>query len=531
MNIVDWIVLSGYVLTIVWLGFYVGRSQKSQEDYYVGGRKMPAWQVALSIVATQVSAISLIGAPAFIALKPGGGLCWLQYEFAIPLAMMLIMLIVVPVYHRTGVISIYEYLEKRFGGTTRTLMSLIFMISRGLAAGVALLATSIVSSVCLELPLQTTVLLIGVVSVAYTTLGGIRADIYSDILQLVILWIGAIVCLGALVELVGDDPLSAMRLAKDRYQIFRTNGTGLGDGQTYAFWPMLAGGFFLYLSYYGCDQSETQRLLTTRDAKQAQKALFYNGLIRFPLVITYCAIGIFMIPFLGKHPGFLRGLEGKTPDFLVPNFLLEYIPHGLLGLIIAGIFAASMSSLDSTLNSLSAVTWRDFISKYACSYKEMSPEKQVWFSKLLTISWGGLCTLFALCLVGGTDTVLVLVNKVGSAFYGPVLAVFWLGILTKRASESGAITGLVSGVGINILVWCRYGNSVSWLWWNPLGFSVSFFVGYLSSLVFKTLPPVIDHNQSYSHLSVSPIYYLVLLGAFCGIITTCWFMEHVLTKL
>jgi len=188
MNPIDWTILIVYILVIIYMGFYVGRSQRSQEDYYLGGREMPSWQIALSIVATQVSAISLIGAPAFIAMKPGGGLVWLQYEFAIPLAMMLIMLTVVPMYHKTGVISIYEYLEKRFGSATRTILSLIFMASRGLAAGVALLATSIVTSVCMDMPLFHTVLLIGVISIIYTTLGGIRADIYSDILQLVILW-------------------------------------------------------------------------------------------------------------------------------------------------------------------------------------------------------------------------------------------------------------------------------------------------------------------------------------------------------
>ncbi|MCD6298727.1 MAG: sodium transporter, partial [Deltaproteobacteria bacterium] len=150
MNPIDWIILIVYIIVIIYMGFYVGRSQRSQEDYYLGGRKMDSWQVALSIVATQVSAISLIGAPAFIAMKPGGGLVWLQYEFAIPLAMMLIMLTVVPLYHRTGVISIYEYLEKRFGSATRTILSLIFMASRGLATGVALLATSIVTSVCMD---------------------------------------------------------------------------------------------------------------------------------------------------------------------------------------------------------------------------------------------------------------------------------------------------------------------------------------------------------------------------------------------
>jgi len=187
MNSLDWIILFLYILFIIGMGWYVGKKQTSREDYYLGGRRMPPWQIGLSIMATQVSAISLIGAPAFIALKGNGGLVWLQYEFAIPLAMIAIMLVLVPVFRKTRAITIYEYLELRFNENVRTVVSLIFLISRGLGAGVALLATGIVTAVCLDWPLAETILLIGVVSIIYTTFGGIVADIYSDILQLVIL--------------------------------------------------------------------------------------------------------------------------------------------------------------------------------------------------------------------------------------------------------------------------------------------------------------------------------------------------------
>jgi SSS family transporter len=533
MNLIDWIILIVYIIVIIYMGFYVGRSQRSQEDYYLGGREMPSWQVALSIVATQVSAISLIGAPAFIAMKPGGGLVWLQYEFAIPLAMMLIMLTVVPIYHKTGVISIYEYLEKRFGSATRTILSLIFMASRSLAAGVALLATSIVTSVCMDMPLFHTVLFIGAISIVYTTLGGIRADIYSDILQLIILWSGAVICLWVLLGLIGNDPFDEMaRTATDRYQVFNMSGSGLGDGETFGFWPMLVGGFFLYLSYYGCDQSEAQRLLTARGAKQAQKALFYNGMIRFPLVITYCSLGIFLIPFLHTHPGFLNRFADQSPDFLLPYFLLAYMPHGLLGLLIAGIFAASMSSLDSTLNSLSAVTWRDFLQKYFGRFKTIPHEKEVWVSKILTVLWGLLCTVFALGMIGGPETVLVLVNKIGSAFYGPILATFWLGILTKKASQSGAITGLWTGVAMNIFIWQFFDKAVSWLWWNPIGFFTSFIVGYGISLAFSKERPEVfmETRQGPDKPGLPLIYYLALTGVFGGILFVCLLMERVLTR-
>lgn len=525
MNLLDWTVLSLYVLVIIGIGFYLSKSQYSQKDYYLGGKRIPPWQIALSMVATQVSAISLIGAPAFIAMRAKGGLFWLQYEFAIPIAMISIMITVVPIYHSLGVVSIYEYMDNRYGPKLKSILSLIFMASRSLAAGVALVATSIVTSVILDIPLTITVIVTGAIAVLYTTVGGIKADIYSDILQLFVLWLTAILCLFILFELTEG----MLFPETERYTVFKMAGTGLGDGQTYGFWPMFLGGFFLYLSYYGCDQSETQRLLTAKDTKDAQKALFINGMLRFPLVITYCSVGILLIPFLFHHPEFSEMVKNKQPDFLVPTFLLHYMPHGLLGLAIAGIFAASMSSLDSALNSLSAVTWRDFLQK-SPRFKDISSEKELWFSKFLTLLWGILCTLFALYMIGGPETVLVMVNKIGSAFYGPILAMFWLGIFTKRANEKGAITGLVSGVGLNILLWQFYETRVSWLWWNATGFIMAFITGYLVSILIPSRLKCKSNIQILTSHRPPSVYVLVLFVAFLGIISICLGIQRMLSQ-
>ncbi len=189
MDTIDWIIVCAYITGIIGVSMIIGRRQKTQEDYYLAGRSMSAWKIALSVAATQVSAISLIGVPAFIAAKPGGGLIWLQYEFAVPLAMILIMAFLIPVFHRFRVISIYEYLEKRFGRNVRILISMIFLVSRSLGSGVMLLATSILTAVCLNLDIVTTIMIMGIVSIIYTSIGGITADIYSDIIQLIILWL------------------------------------------------------------------------------------------------------------------------------------------------------------------------------------------------------------------------------------------------------------------------------------------------------------------------------------------------------
>ena len=534
MSYIDWIILFLYILSIIIMSWVIGRRQKSQEDYYLGGRSMPAWQIALSVMATQVSAISLIGAPAFIALKSNGGLVWLQYEFAIPLAMMLIMLILIPLYHKTRAITIYEYLERRFGQTTRLVISAVFLLSRGLGSGVALLATGIVTAVCLEWPLAQTILLIGVVSIIYTTFGGIVADIYSDIIQLVILWIGSFAAIFLLGSMLDSGALDIITSQSERITVFDFSATGLGDGQTFAFWPMLIGGLFLYLSYYGCDQSQAQRLLTTKNVKEAQKSLLINGIMRFFLVLTYCAVGVLLIPFLAQNPEFAAKLSGKQPDFLIPYFLVDYMPTGVLGILIAGFFAASMSSIDSALNSLSAASYQDFMVKIKPDLVNKSNLTQVRLSRLLTIFWGVVATVFALQMIGGSETVLELVNKIGSAFYGPILATFWLGMLTQRGTQTGAVIGLAIGVGFNIFLWQFYGSAVSWLWWNVFGFVLTFGFGYLISWI---KPETAIEDNSIFILSRADFlsylqdkkYYTILFIVFLVILGLSYMIEHILS--
>lgn len=497
MTPIDWLILVFYILFIIGLSWWVGSKQKNQEDYYIGGKKMPAWQIALSIMATQVSAISLIGAPAFVAYKIGGGLFWLQYEFAIPLAMIAIMFILVPVFHQKKIITIYEFIEETFGEKIRIVLSVIFLISRGLGSGVALLATGIVTAVLLGLPLYETILLIGVVSIVYTTFGGIKADIYSDIIQLVILWAGTFVAIGVILGQLDVAHLTNVLQQSPRMKIFQVQSTGLGDGNTFSFWAMLIGGFFLYFSYYGCDQSQAQRLLTTATPEEAQKALLYNGIFRFFLVLTYLFLGVLFIPFLKSHPNFSQQMSGKQADFLVPTFLIHYFPKGLLGFLVAGIFAASMSSIDSALNSLSAATYRDILLHFFPSMQKLSAKREMFVSRILTILWGGIATGFALSLIGGNDTVIELVNKIGSAFYGPILGMFILAIFSRYKNAPVALLALVAGVFTNIILWQYFSKQVSWMWWNAIGFFMTF-LSYLFFIRLAKKKKMVETNISLS---------------------------------
>lgn len=469
------------------MGCAIGRRQANQKDYFLAGESMAWWKVGLSLVANQVSAISLVGAPAFIALKTGGGLKWIQYEMAVPLAMVVITLFLVPVYWRTRGITIYEYLERRFGKSARMSVSLVFLVSRSLGAGIALLATAYVTSVCLGLGLDRTILLIGLVSVVYTAWGGIRADILTDIVQLVILWAGSFVCIGLLLSMLPGG-FSAIPAGSPRLKVFEWGSAGLADGNTFSYWPMLFGGIFLYVSYYGCDQSQAQRLLATSGPAESARALALNGVLRFPLVLTYCAVGVLLIPFLDAHPRFLEKVRGLPPDYLVPVFLLDYVPQGLLGLLVAGIFAASMSSIDSAVNSLSAATWSDFLVRLSPRLADAGERLKLRWSRGIAVFWGGVAVLFALWLGGGHETVIELVNKAGSAFYGPVAGVFFLGVLFRRVGQQAAVAGLAAGVALNLSLWVLFPDQLSWMWWNPAGFTGCALVALLLSVPFPAPP-------------------------------------------
>ncbi len=477
MGLSDWIVLIAYIVLVVGMSYFIGIKQKNQEDYYLGGKKLKSWQVGTSLVANQVSAISLVGVPAFIAMKTGGGLKWLQYELAVPLAMIFIIYFLLPKYRKYSNITIYEYLEKRFGSSVRTTMSIIFIVSRGLASGVALLATSYVSSVAMNIDLRTTIFFIGIISLIYTSIGGIKADVYSDIIQLIILWGASFISIFIILNLLGGN-ISFSGIETVRLKIFDFSSAGISDGNTFSFIPMLIGGFFLYISYYGCDQSQAQRLLTTNSEEEARKSLALNSFIRFPLVLTYSATGLLILLFLYKSPDFLLKVKNLPPDYLMPVFFKEYMPAGIFGLVVAGVFAASMSSLDSAINSLSASLWDDILIKLFPSLNKIPDMKKLKLSRYITVFWGFLMIGFAILIANSSETVVEIVNKIGSAFYGPIAAVFSLGIFTKIKNQKIIILSVFSGVFFNIFLWL-FLPKLSWLWWNPIGFFVSFFVGII----------------------------------------------------
>jgi len=456
----DLVVVAAYLAAIIGMSYAFARRQRTGRDYFLAGRSMRGSVLAASILANQASAISLIGAPAFVALRAGGGLRWLQYELALPLAMLLAIVVLLPALRSVPGSSIYAYAGRRFGPGTRRALAGAFLLARGLSLGVILYASALVVAEVLAWPVDAALIAVGLFAVGYTSLGGIVADIWSDVLQLALLWGGTLVSAFYVLERGGA---AGLRLVPpERTAVLITGAHGLGDGSSFALWPMLLGGIFLYLSYYGCDQSQAQRLLTARDDGAARRALLLNGVLRFPLVLTYCGFGLLLAGLLHTDAAFAARMADRPPDSLVPVFMTTYLPAGLRGLLLAALLAAAMSSIDSALNSLAAVTLDDILG--------LDPARQpVRLGRLTSLLWGGFAVASGMAFARSGAGVLELVNLVGSAFYGPVLAVFVVGILVPGVRGREAVIGLIVGLAANLAL-AKLAPGVSWLWWNPAGF-------------------------------------------------------------
>ena len=466
MTTLDWSVIGLYLIAMLALAVYLGRKQGSREDYYLGGNRLPGWALASSIIATQCSTNSLLGAPAFVGFVIGGGLLWLQYELAVPLAMLGLCIFFGPIY-RSRVISIYAYLEQRLGLGARLVASGCFLFFRGVATGVTVYGVASVIGLVTGIPFAWSVLLLMGITVTYDALGGMRAVVVSDVLQMILLLAAVLVALVWLAE-----PLTLHFDALQERARPLQNDWGLASGNNYGFWPMLFGGLFLYMAYYGCDQSQAQRLLSAQNERQLRQILVLNGVLRFPLVLAYCLVGLGLAAYALEHSDFISSLPltaSGSPNYnlVFPAFVAREFAPGLAGLAIVGLFAAAMSSIDSALNSLSASTVEDFIARF-----KALPERSMFLiSKATTVFWGLFAVAFSFQVEHIAPTVLEAINKVGSMANGPLLMLFTLAIVRPQLGQGPAIIGFAGGLLGNLLIWILL-PSVSWLWWNITGFAV-----------------------------------------------------------
>lgn len=519
ISTLDWIVIVGYLVFMIALAVYLSKGQTDEKDYYLGGNDIGFFPIAISTMATQCSTNSILGAPAFVAFTLGGGLLWLQYEIAVPLAMIFTMMLLLPFYRRLKLISVYGYLEKRFGVETRILLSVVFQFLRSFSTGVTIYGISVVISYCLNVSFFTSVTLLAVFTIVYDSIGGMKGVIYSDVIQMFILYACIFIVSYIALDMIGGMGEIKALVDPARLKAIDFQGHGFGDGKDFSFWPMLIGGIFLYVSYYGCDQTQVQRELSSKSIDDTNMSLFINGILRFPLVLTYCFLGICIAAFAAKHPEFLSSLpvtDNGTPNYnmSVPVFVIREFPVGAIGLFMVGLFSAAMSSLDSTINSLSATTIDDVLKKT----KYYNKDKELLYSKVFTVFWGVLCTVFSFFVEDISSSIIVSINKIGSLINGPILGVFLLGILTKRGNQRGALTGFVLGFLFNLFLWVAF-PQISWLWWNLFGFLITFGLGYAISLTRKTeekeLGELVYTKESVAGFNFQrnwPAYYAALTG-------------------
>ena len=483
MTAADWVVISLYLAGTLGLSAWLGRRQQDPTDYYVGGRNLPAWALGLSILATQSSANSFLGIPAYVALVPGGGLNWLQYELVLPLAMIVVMLVFVPILRGLELVSVYEYLERRFDRPTRLVLSAVFQLSRGLAAGVAVYAAAVVVQVCTDLPLAWCIVGVGGMTVFYDTLGGMRAVVWTDVLQMGVLLLGIVVCGVYAWQIAGGGAAILASLAPERLAAVEL-AHGLGDGARAPVWGFVIGGLVLYVAYYGVDQGQAQRSLAARSVPAAQQALWLNGLARFPLTLLYCGLGLAIGAVYANSAELRAAVPSQRLDYLVPRFIELYLPAGVRGLLVAAILAAAMSSLDSLLNSLSAATLRDFVEPRLGA--QASNRRRLLASRLVTVGWGVVIVGFGLGVGGLASSVVEGINRIGALFYGPLLAAFGCGILDRRARGPGVLAGVAAGLGLNALLAWGLEKQIFWMWWNLSGLLAAVATTWLVS---RMLPP------------------------------------------
>ncbi|KXI28799.1 sodium:solute symporter [Paraglaciecola hydrolytica] len=517
MNIFDYSIVVIYLVLLVAMGFSF-RQQTTKNDYFLGGRNLGWKALTLSVMATQLSAISFVSAPAFVGLREGGGLHWLSYELGVPLAMLLILSTILPALYRTGFISIYDYLEQRFGRSTRILISFVFQFSRAFATGIMIYAVSLILQGTMGIEAWQAIVLTGVITVLYSLQGGMKAVVYGDAIQMIIIVLGTVACIGFGLYHLGGVDAFVSQVDPSRLQAIKPDSFGF-DGEGFGLLPMIFGGFVLYASYYGCDQTQAQRALAAKNTRELKFMMLANATIRFPITLLYCFSGLIVGTLAMSDSSFMQQIPTENPDWMMPIFILNYLPHGMIGILVVAILAAAMSSLSSAINSLAAVSIEDYC---RLTNKTYAPHEYLKKAKYVGLTWGVITLVLSLYAGDIAPTVIEAINKVGSVFYGPILAVFLLAVIDKKLVARHINLGLIMGVAINIFVWLVLEN-IFWFWWNFIGFVSAIFVAYVMKLLLggeiKKSVAELTLEKADSILTKTDV--VILLGAFVTMIVIC----------
>lgn len=544
MRTLDWIVLVATLLSIVLYGMWKGRGTRSIQGYLLADRQMKWYVVALSIMATQASAITFTSTPGQAYVD---GMRFVQFYFGLPLAMVILSITAVPIFHKLGVYTAYEYLEQRFDLKTRTLTSIIFLIQRGLAVGITIYAPSIVLSVMLGWDLRLTSAVIGGAIIAYTASGGVKSVSWTHFQQMLIIMSGMVIALVVIIFSLPDEVsfLDALHVAGGMGRLNVVDFTfDLND--RYNFWSGLIGGLFVALAYFGTDQSQVQRYLTGSSVAQSRIGLLFNGMAKIPMQFIILFIGamvfvffqferppIFFNPtalaevrqsqygdrfgavernyeialreqgewlreylaarqsgdaeriqeahrelleskeyaesFRAEAIGLIKANGGDPNDtnYIFLSFVISYLPIGLVGLIFACIFAASMSSTSGELSALATCSVVDIYKRHF--RKEADERHYLFVSRTSMVLWGIYAIAFAQ-YAAQLGSLIEAVNILGSLFYGTLLGIFLLAFYIKRVG--GTATFIAAFVGEAVVLYCFAFTDIAWLWYNVIGCGV-----------------------------------------------------------
>jgi len=479
----DYVVLLLYLAGITAFGMQFKRTQRSVRDYFVGARNTSWIVICLSIVATETSTLTLIGVPAlaygtFARPEQGGTLTYLQVLLGYIAGRFIIARLFLPSYFRGDLLTAYALLERRFGSATRHVAASLFLVMRALAEGVRVFAASLVLSAVLASSLPEvphlwlwSIVIVGLLTLVYTFEGGIAAVIWTDLIQFVIYVGGSLLAAYELVHLTpgGWSGIVTAARAAGKLQVFSFTWD---PTVPFTFWAGLIGGTFLTNASHGTDQLLVQRLLTCRNLRDSQKAIVTSGFIVFAQFVLFLSIGIMLFAYYQHVPR----PAITTNDEIFPRFIVTTLPHGISGLVIAAIFAAAMSNLSGSLNSLASTTVLDF-------YKPLTGGKAsdralLKLSKWCTAAWGVVLILIAI-VARGWGSVFTAGLTVASIVYGPMLGAFLLGVLTSRANAAGVIAGMSVSAASMLTIW--WTTKLAWTWYVLVGTAICFGVGYAVS--------------------------------------------------
>ena len=492
ISTIDIIIIIVYIVIVALIGSFSGGKQKTTKDYFMGGKSVPWWAVSFSIVAAETSSLTFISIPGLAYIS---NLNFLQLTIGYLIARVLVAYFFLPAYRKGELVTAYSYLETRFGPLTRRYASSVFLFTRVAADGVRLFSTAIPLALIfksteyfstytnIEIYIMS-IIIIAIVSLIYTYTGGVKGVIWADVLQMAIYIGGATI---ALILLIGSLPQNfTLSSLGDKTQIFNLNfGESIGDffRKPYTFIGSLVGGIFLSMASHGTDQLIVQRLLTTKSLKDSQKAIIGSGIMIVIQFSLFLLVGLLLFVFFDGVSLTDINAPFQKADEIFPFYIIHYLPSGVKGIIIAGLFAAAMSTLAGSISSLSSSAMLDLYKPYIAKEKD-NPVHDLKVSRFLTIGWATILTLVAFVFIQVQQSVVEIALGIASITYGGLLGTFLLGRFYPGIKQQAAIAGFTTGIIAMLLIilipkFAGWTPVFHWTWFVAFGSTVCILVGNL----------------------------------------------------